>query len=350
MSLDNSHLTVLTDLINSAVQDVIAEYASVGKTVSALDSLEPGPFYVPEETPAKLSRAVQIIEAASLEHEEPVCLLVVTESRIADLSLDKPNDIHAEDLAKFSSLDAGKLGRILRVPATKHRFRKDKPDVFANNRFSFKSLSTDATSLLTDESLLVSTHLNETMTKPSEKNNGIRSQRATGHAFFDYYKLVRKKQGERFLRAMVGWGDVTGKGLMAKEALQNQRVEFVPFDFLKDAAAGGGDFYYIRSILRDWPDAESLIILRNVRKAMKPSSKLIIHDTALRNSVRDPSSSSPLEAELDGDYAPEPLLPNWGAARARTLPQFVELCKQCDLKFHKLYPVGETDLVEFVPV
>ncbi|KAJ8088446.1 hypothetical protein PM082_022519 [Marasmius tenuissimus] len=63
-SFDNSHLTALTDLINAAVQDVIFEYAAVGKAVPTLDSLEPGPFDIPEETPAKLSRAVQIIEAA----------------------------------------------------------------------------------------------------------------------------------------------------------------------------------------------------------------------------------------------------------------------------------------------
>ncbi|KAK1223496.1 hypothetical protein PQX77_013623 [Marasmius sp. AFHP31] len=441
-SLDNSHLTALTDLINAAVQDVISEYAAVGKAVPTLDSLEPGPFDIPEETPAKVSRAVQIIEAAcaqlahtvaspghvvvnkSLEHEEPACLLVVTEAKIADLLLDKPEGVHVDQLASWSGLDAGKLGRILRVLATKHCFREVKPGVFANNRHSLKLLSTDATSsivsLLTDESLLASAHLNETMTNPSEKDSGIPFQRATGHAFFDYYRLPQgQRQGQRFPRAMVGWGDVTGKGLVAKaypwtsvpadstvcdvaggnghvtmglmkvhphlrvvlqdqahvidqaqefwdknhpEAVSNQRIEFVPFNFFKDAAAEGCDFYYIRSILRDWPDAQSITILKNVRKAMKPTSKLIIHDTVLRNSVRDPSS----QEEQEFDYAPEPLLPNWGAARirtynldmtmmnllnaqARTLPEFVELCKKCDLKFHKLYPAGETDLVEFVP-
>ncbi|KAJ8088447.1 hypothetical protein PM082_022520 [Marasmius tenuissimus] len=227
------------------------------------------------------------------------------------------------------------------------------------------------------------------MTNPSEKDNGIPFQRATGHAFFDYYRLPQgQRQGQRFPRAMVGWGDVTGKGLVAKaypwtsvpadstvcdvaggnghvtmglmkvhphlrvvlqdqahvidqaeefwkknhpEAVSNQRIEFVPFNFFKDAAAEGCDFYYV-------------------------------HDTVLRNSVRDPSS----QEEQEFDYAPEPLLPNWGAARvrtyhldmtmmnllnaqARTLPEFVELCQKCDLKFHKLYPAGETDLVEFVP-
>ncbi|KAL0568216.1 hypothetical protein V5O48_013776 [Marasmius crinis-equi] len=141
-SFDNSHLTALTDLINSAVKDIIAEYAAVGRAVPNLDSLEPGPFDVPEDTPAKLSRAVQIIEAAcaqlahtvaspghvvvnkAFQHEDPACLLVVTEAKIADLLLDKPDGVHVDELAKSAGLDAGKLERILRILATKHCFRE----------------------------------------------------------------------------------------------------------------------------------------------------------------------------------------------------------------------------------
>jgi len=106
---------------------------------------------------------------------------------------------------------------------------------------------------------------------------------------------------------------------------------------------------------RDWPDAESITILSNVRKAMKPSSRLIIRtflcrslpmpsaeintsadDTVLRDATRDSKS------DTDFTLAPEPLLPNWGLARvrtyeldmtmmnllgsqARTLPEFIEL-------------------------
>lgn len=64
MSFDNSHLTSLTALINTAVGEVIAQYAQVGQAAPTLDSLKPAPFDVPEEAPAALSRAVKIIEAA----------------------------------------------------------------------------------------------------------------------------------------------------------------------------------------------------------------------------------------------------------------------------------------------
>ncbi|KAF9068144.1 S-adenosyl-L-methionine-dependent methyltransferase [Rhodocollybia butyracea] len=457
-NFDNSHLTALTDLINKAVQDVIAEYATFGQPVPSLDTLTPGPFTVPEETPARLTKAIQIIEAAcaqlsytvappgsvminkSLEHEEPACLLVVTDARIADFLLDKPDGLPASELAVLSGLDASKLTRILRLLATRHCFKEVKPGVFANNRLSMKLLSSDPVSsivgLLTDESLRASAYLNETITDPkSEVDDGIPFKRATGHSFFDYHKTPQGlKKGERFPRAMLGWGDVTGKGFLAKvypwpsypsgtticdigggnghvtmalmkaqphlklvlqdqpqviemarkvlldqrtpTAIEEQRIQFVPFDFFKDAAVEGCDFYYVRRFslldLRDWPDAESEVILKNVRRSMKPGSKVIIHDTVLRDAVRaltGDNSNNEADtqlAQLDLDTAPPPLLPNYGIARARTyeldmtmmnllnarartLEEFVELCKKCELKFEKMYKVGETDLVEFSP-
>lgn len=110
---------------------------------------------------------------------------------------------------------------------------------------------------------------------------------------------------------------------------------------------------------RDWPDVESEIILKNVRKAMKPSSRVIIRtlsvdmkifscfsdvrpdDTVLRDAVHTHETSSN-EGTVQLDIAPEPLLPNYGVARvrtyeldmtmmnllnaqARTLPEFIEL-------------------------
>ncbi|KAJ3892042.1 S-adenosyl-L-methionine-dependent methyltransferase [Lentinula edodes] len=434
---DNTHITALTDLINKATQDVIAEYSAVGQAVPSLDTLQPGPFQVPEETPTRLIRAIQIIEAACAQlsftvappgsvmvnvslddHEEPACLLVVTEARIADLLLGIPEGLPASELASRSGLDAKKLTRILRLLATKHCFKEITPGVFANNRLSMKLLSSDTVSsivcLLTDESLRASAYLNDTLTDPSEMDGGIPFRRATGYPFFDFHKT-------RFPRAMVGWGDVTGKGFLAKvypwtslpadttvcdigggnghvtmslmkahphiklvlqdqpqviemarkfwakeypKAIENQRVEFVPFDFFKDSAVQGCDFYYV--CLRDWPDVESEIILKNVRKAMKPSSRVIIHDTVLRNAVHTHETSSN-EGTVQLDIAPEPLLPNYGVARvrtyeldmtmmnllnaqARTLPEFIELGKNCGLKFENLYEAGEVDLVEFSPI
>lgn len=57
-------LTRLAELITSSVQDVLAEYQNAGQDVPWLSSTEPGPFDKPHLAPPKLSKAIQIIEAA----------------------------------------------------------------------------------------------------------------------------------------------------------------------------------------------------------------------------------------------------------------------------------------------
>ncbi len=57
-------LTRLTELITSSVQDVLSEYQNAGQHVPWLSSTEPGPFDKPHLASPKLSKAIQIIEAA----------------------------------------------------------------------------------------------------------------------------------------------------------------------------------------------------------------------------------------------------------------------------------------------
>ncbi|KAG7451455.1 S-adenosyl-L-methionine-dependent methyltransferase [Guyanagaster necrorhizus] len=440
MTSGATHLLSLTSLITASVQEIISIYPNIPHP----DSTSLGIYDLPENVPPELTRAIQRVEAAcaqlscavaspghvvlnkTLLHAEPASLLVVTQARIADYLLGKPDGLHISELARLSGLDEGKLGRILRLLVTSHVFCEVKPNVFSNNRLSMKLLKSDPVSdtvcLLTDESLMASSYLNESMIAKDGSKTPF--ERATGLPFFEYHKTPEgKAKGDRFPRAMVGWGNVTGKGLLAMvypweqqpvdtticdvaggnghvtmalmkahphlkvvlqdqeqviimgkqfwnqeypEAVERERVQFVPFNFFQDTAAEGCDFYYIRSILRDWPDEQSFLILSNVRKAMKPSSRLIIHDTVLRQAVRTTSASPSQDATLK-DVAPEPLLPNYGAARirtyeldmimmnllgsaARTLDEFLVLCGKCNFKFEKLYEVGETDLIEFSPI
>ncbi|KAF5383328.1 hypothetical protein D9757_008383 [Collybiopsis confluens] len=402
-SFDNTHLTRLTDLINQAVRDVISEYTSVGHAVPSLDTLDPGPFPTPEAVPARLRKAIQVIEAAcaqlsctvalpgsvllnkSLEHEEPACLLVATEARIADLLLDKPEGLPSSELAGHTGLEETKLTRVLRLLATRHCFKEVKPNVFANNRLSIQLLSTGAMSSIvgyfTDEGLRASSYLNEFLTTSSGAGDDSDNpfKRSSGLRLYDYFKTDQGHQrGKRFTRAMIGWGDATGQGflskvypwdtqpenttvcdvgsgngwvsigllrnyphlrvvqqdqpqvietakeLWAKElpiAVEKGRVEFIPFNFLEDAAVEGCDFYYLRSILYDgllhnWPDSECKLILNNVRKSMKPRSKLILDEYVLLEAT----STRVVDAhnsDVNLDFAPEPLLANYGAGKIR---------------------------------
>ena len=58
-------------------------------------------------------------------------------------------------------------------------------------------------------------------------------------------------------------------------AIPHTRMERVGGDFFKSIPAGAGA-YTMRWIIHDWPDAECVAIMTNIRKAMKADSRLIL--------------------------------------------------------------------------
>lgn len=69
-------------------------------------------------------------------------MLVVTNAKIADLLLGKPEGLHVNDLAAASALDPGKLGRILRLLATKHCFDEGAKMMFVEPQVPYPSFVT----------------------------------------------------------------------------------------------------------------------------------------------------------------------------------------------------------------
>jgi len=59
------------------------------------------------------------------------------------------------------------------------------------------------------------------------------------------------------------------------EAGLSDRLKTVPTDFFK-AVPEGADTYLMRHIIHDWNDEQSQTILRNTRRAMKSSGRLLI--------------------------------------------------------------------------
>ncbi|KAJ7284895.1 S-adenosyl-L-methionine-dependent methyltransferase [Mycena rebaudengoi] len=437
-------IIALAELISSAVKDVVAEYDAAGVSIPPLSSTTPGPFDTPESVPSNLARAARIIDAACAQlsfsvgspghvitnkcygFQEPACMLVATDAKIADHLLDKPQGVHVDELSGKTGIDAGKLGRVLRLLATKHCFTEVKPNVFANNRLSMKLVSTDPVSSLvghiTDEAGKACVALNETLkdqeTTASVLPKGSAFNRAHGRTIFDFYgQPEQKARAERFGHSMVGWGEVTGRGMLPKvypwaslpentvvcdvgggnghatiellkvfphlkvivqdlpkvaeqgkeylrkEAMDlplKQRVQFVPLDFFDASPVDGCDVYYIRHVLHDWPTGECKKILDNIRKAVKPSSRVFIHEFVLQH-IRDSAFEGKIEK------APEPLLPNFGTGRVRlyaqdinmmvclnsqerTLQQFIEMGSSSGFEFVQLWDLGEVGLMEFVPV
>ncbi len=68
-------------------------------------------------------------------------------------------------------------------------------------------------------------------------------------------------------------------------AIPHPRMERVGGDFFKSVPAGA-DAYTMRWIIHDWPDSESIAIMTNIRKAMKPDSRLILIEEIIPDEAR----------------------------------------------------------------
>ncbi|TFK48868.1 S-adenosyl-L-methionine-dependent methyltransferase [Heliocybe sulcata] len=458
---DASHIDGLLKLISSTVQDIVAEYKTAGRGVPTLDDTEPGPFDSTDKSTLQLTRAVQIVEGACAQlcatvarpshyisnvrdyhwtfagdstthhYRKPIvqyyqssCLEVAASARVSDVLLGKSEGVHIAEISKACGIEAGKLGRVLRLLASQHCYREVAPDVFANNRLSMKLLSSDPIASYvghaTDECMKAGAYLWQALSDPecgsSYEVEKAAFKKAHGLSAFDWFTndARGKSVQARFDHGMIGAGEFNGLGLLTKaypwqslpentvicdvgggvghaaltvlkafphmkavvqdlehvvsagtalwaaerpSVIEAGRVTFVPIDFFKDRPVPECDIYYVRQVFHDWPDEDCLKILANIRKAMKPSSRVLIHELTYQHVLPSKTEGYTL------DRAPEPLLPNFGAglykvymedinmmsmmnARERSPEMFIQLGKKVGLKFVNFYNSGETGLTE----
>ncbi|KAA1465903.1 S-adenosyl-L-methionine-dependent methyltransferase [Dentipellis sp. KUC8613] len=141
------------------------------------------------------------------------------------------------------------------------------------------------------------------------------------------------------------------------KAAEEGRIDFVPIDFFADAPVQGRDIYHIRQVLHDWPDADCVKILKNIRKAMGPNSRLLINEFILQPTTRSEGLSDFV------NLAPRPLLPNFGEgsirkylqdvnmmavlnAKERTVDELCVLGRQAGLELVRFWDFVDTGLVE----
>ncbi|KII93697.1 hypothetical protein PLICRDRAFT_401684 [Plicaturopsis crispa FD-325 SS-3] len=142
------------------------------------------------------------------------------------------------------------------------------------------------------------------------------------------------------------------------QAITEERISFVPMDFFVDSPVPGQDIYYLRNIIHDWPEKESLKILEGIRKVMTKDTRLLIQEIVLPSVYQD-------ETQKFTEKAPFPLLPNYGAGRIRNynmdvnllclfnsqerkLEEWVALTAKAGLVLQKAWDVCEIGLMEFV--
>ncbi|KAI4523605.1 S-adenosyl-L-methionine-dependent methyltransferase [Schizophyllum commune Loenen D] len=371
---------------------------------------------------AQLCATVATPQGNMHNYVDIACIRTVIDARVADHLLSRPEGMHVDELSRLIGIEAGKLARVLRVLATSHCFSEVYPNVFTNNRLSMKLLSEDPVCSLVgravDETAPSALHLSEVLRDP-KKGRSYLPQDCTYDHFYGrpVFGQTDTPEGkfrcERFAKAMAGLSCIGGRAMLSKvypwhtapqgaaivdvggskghatmdvarafphmkvivqdapevvaqgpeywkTNLPEGNVSFVPIDFFKQSPVSGCEYYYVKHILHDWPDAESIRILQNIRAATKPTSRLLIHDYVLPPVARR-------LGRADAMQAPEPLLPSYGAAntrpfrqdinmliqvngKERTLDEFVELGEKTGWKFVEWMEAGEEGLLEFVPV
>ncbi|KAG2070684.1 S-adenosyl-L-methionine-dependent methyltransferase [Suillus decipiens] len=299
------------------------------------------------------------------------CVDVAVKARIADALDQHPEGLNADVLADKVNLDKANTTRVLRALALKGCFKEVKHGVFTNTRLSLILKSTSNPGYMVRVhsdipkfgAILYDTMIDQEYARSHEfdKSPRLFYLRKEGIVNSNPWEMDDEKR-EIFLRGMAGLTDIMGTSAVlyhypwdtvssmvdvgsgigansillanmfphlsitnqdlpgfeekaqiawekdAPEAVRDGRVEFVPFNFLKESPVVGKDVYYLRHILHDWPDSESTTILRNIRKVMGPNSRVLINDCMLFHPVEEPGVGA-----INISKAPEPMLSNFGA-------------------------------------
>ncbi|KAH9949723.1 S-adenosyl-L-methionine-dependent methyltransferase [Amylocystis lapponica] len=433
-----AQIDALLSLISTAAYAAAAEYDKNGYDIPSLDSTDAGSLSAMAGN-LSLKRAVRMLEGACeqlcvtlampshtmvnrVQSYDWACMRVARNARVADVLVEHPNGLHVDELANIVNIEKGKLGRILRLLATRHCFREVDIDVFANNRLSLILQSSnsagDLATLYTDEVAQGAFTLYETLKDPDcgysyeptkspfmysvadEGVDGTFFNWMVAHHFGRGMLAVDETTTMSAVLEHYPWMEVmtvcdVGSGVGAfsvpltqmyphikvtlqdlpetvghaeeiwtasnPEAIREKRVSFVPLDFFAKIPVPGQDVYYLRNIIHNWPDARAAIILRQVRKAMGPNSRLLIHDDVIQHLHR--TEDTP-DSDLGVEVAPEPLLPNFGAgnrrmynmdltmlilynSRERTLRDFVRLGSVEGLRLEKVWDLAESSVLEF---
>ncbi|KAJ3504648.1 hypothetical protein NLJ89_g7830 [Agrocybe chaxingu] len=231
----HGQISALASLISDATKIVEAHYAASSKPlVPSLGDTSEHP--VDQVLDSELRNAIQIIEGACAQLSatvarpshtivnklmgfyEPACLGIVLTFKIPDVLEEKPAGMHISEIAEKTGLEERKIGRILRLLATKHVFTEVSENVFANNRLSVQLLSDNPISSLgghfTEECIRSTCFLAEVLgdkewgpsySAAQTAFNRWSKQDDTMFAFIENTPEGRKL-GARFGTGMMGWG------------------------------------------------------------------------------------------------------------------------------------------------
>ncbi|KAG2029970.1 S-adenosyl-L-methionine-dependent methyltransferase [Suillus americanus] len=397
-------LEALLDIINSSAHQAIAEYKKTGHGVPSADATTFHPLDLMTDTLA-LKRAIRVLEAQYWHPPQHTvmnfvfnynwaCAGVAFRARLADVLDQHPEGLSVDKLAEAVNLDKVKTARVLRALTLMGCFKEVERDIFANNRLSLILKSANNTGCYARlhsqdiskfAGVVYETMIDKEFSRSHEIDKAPRVFAFRKEGMKDhYYEAMEDDVSFHY-----PWNDISsvvdiGSGIgafstplakmfphlritnqdlpkvmvlaqnawekNAPETLLDGRVEFISINFLEDAPVNGKDVYYLRHIIHNWPDAEATTILRNIRKAMGPNSRVLIRECYLRFNVCK-------------DLAPEPMLPNFGAgshntyqtdltmwfafnSKERTLEELEIIGAAAGLALTQVYDLVDTMLIE----
>jgi len=122
----------------------------------------------------------------------------------------------------------------------------------------------------------------------------------------------------------------------------SQRCEVIAGDFF-EAVPGGGDVYILKSIIHDWDDTHSTVILRNCHRAA-PEARLLLVERIMPAQV-EPSATHQLLHQSDLNM----LVAHGG--RERTEAEFQALFREAGFRLTAVIPTTSLyNIIEGVPV
>ncbi|KAG6876204.1 hypothetical protein C0992_000498, partial [Termitomyces sp. T32_za158] len=95
------------------------------------------------------------------------------------------------------------------------------------------------------------------------------------------------------------------------ELIDTGKLAFAPHDFFTPQPVANASVFILKQILHDWSDPYCTRILKELRAAANPETKLVVVDSIIPYACHDPTA----ESGLNSGYkeAPAPLLTNYGA-------------------------------------
>ncbi|KAJ7354145.1 O-methyltransferase, partial [Mycena albidolilacea] len=134
---------------------------------------------------------------------------------------------------------------------------------------------------------------------------------------YPHLRIVNQDLGQAIELSKAHWAETF------VEHLDKQMVEFQVHDFLAPQPVKDAAVFFLRFILHNWADEQAAVILRHLRAAALPTTRLVIAENILPFAARVDSEDSNLgeeeEDRIPGAARPVaevPLLPNWGTASA----------------------------------